>query len=193
MSSYRDSNIFKQEDIKWNRNALIGSYFSNDLSFIAGGYYKGANLLVETLEKNPSNILVYPIVFLYRHYIEIQLKAILLEFQTRGCQVNGLHGHNLERLLTQVNTLCNQESLPPVSNHICDKILEFNDFDSTSQTFRYSEDRRGNQNIPEHDTLGLASLKETMKGVEQELYGLRTGLYEENTINQEIAREHNPN
>ena len=125
MSSYRDSNIFKQEDIKWNRNALIGSYFSNDLSFIAGGYYKGANLLVETLEKNPSNILVYPIVFLYRHYIEIQLKAILLEFQTRGCQVNGLHGHNLERLLTQVNTLCNQESLPPVSNHICDKILEF--------------------------------------------------------------------
>ena len=159
------------------------------MGFIARGYFEGANLLVETLDHNPSNILVYPIVFLYRHFIEIQLKAILTEFQEMGCDVGRLLSHNLEFLLNMVNDKCNQRSLQSLSDEVGEVIQEFNEFDSNSQTFRYSRNRNGDPNIPEHDTLGLDRLKTSMDLVESELYGLLTELRETNKINQEISKE----
>ena len=193
MSNYRDSTIFKQSDRKWKKNALIGSYFSNDLSLIAQGYYKGAKILVESLDNNPSNALVYPIVFLYRHYIEIQLKAILEEFREMGAISNRIMSHKLDVLLKRVNQICTQQSLQNLSDEVCETIQGFNEFDNSSQTFRYSINRNGVSNIPEHDTLGLETLKTVMVIVESELYGLHLELRETNKTNQEIHREHDQN
>ena len=45
------------------------------------GYKDAADSLIDSAIHLGPNFMVYPIMFLYRHYLEIQLKSILLTFQ----------------------------------------------------------------------------------------------------------------
>ena len=96
------------------------------------------------------------------------------------------------KLFKKVDELTNTYSRYQISDEIHSYIQEFHDFDSTSQTFRYSGDKNGNPWIENHDTIGLDTLKNYMENIESEFYGLYTDLYEENKIRREIERENKP-
>lgn len=171
--TFRNSKLFKMSD-SGKMNALIGSYFSNDPRLLAEGYFEAANILVESLASNPSNILVYPIVFLYRHYIELALKAVLYEFEKLGYPLTKKEkkGHNLTILLEKVNEITRKKLNQQLTDETCNIIREFNLYDPNSETFRYSLDHEFNPNIPNHDTVGLDILKSYIMHIEPELYGL---------------------
>src|SRR5260370_19399931 len=50
----------------------ISTFFGYSLA-----YLQAANRLVQTLNEHPSDILTLPIVFLYRHYVELTLKDLI--------------------------------------------------------------------------------------------------------------------
>ena len=49
---------------------------------MAEGYKRAADLLIERAKESTQlrNMLVYPIVFCYRHYLELTLKAMLATY-----------------------------------------------------------------------------------------------------------------
>ncbi|MCH8318510.1 MAG: hypothetical protein IIA88_08445 [Bacteroidetes bacterium] len=73
------NNIFKSCDDWWN-NAIINLHYDK-WDLYAEGYKLAAELLFEKVSEAKSNqdYLVYPIVFLTRHYIELRLKEIILK------------------------------------------------------------------------------------------------------------------
>lgn len=192
MKELRKSGIFKEGQRSWHRNALIGSYFSSDLRSYSEGYYLAAKLLVDKTDKgNPSNILVYPICFLYRHFIEIALKAIIWRCLQLGHTVKNYSegAHNLETLLAFASDLTKKLFGSSFSQESEETIRELNNIDPDSQVFRYTRPKKGNHFFPEHSVIGLGTLKNRMSKVYDELLGTLIGLDEELDIQAQINQE----
>lgn len=130
--------------------AMCGSFYRDDPSWegYTGSYKDAADRLVESIERCELDSLVYPIMFLYRHYLELQLKSLLRNFYL-------LHGiqcschqktHDLVELWRRVRPRI--EKMYPQdtedNKHIEARIKEFNQIDPKSLAFRYPEDIGGN-------------------------------------------------
>jgi len=186
--------VFKRDNRKTHRNALVGSYFSNDLGLYVDGFYRAANILVDSLDKGePSNILVYPICFLYRHFIEIALKEIIARCERLECSDESIKtlNHNLEELLKTADKMIIKHSPTPFSEVVKQTIREFYDVDPNSDFFRYHTSKNGDRFLPNHDVIGLGNLKEKMSVVHDELKGAIIGLGEYLNIEAEIKAECN--
>jgi len=183
MNDLRKSRVFGIESRNWHLNALVGSYFSLDMRLYAEGYYLGANLLVGEINKGgPSNVLVYPICFLYRHFIEIALKGIIEGFSGLGYSVELdriRRTHDLATLLDVTGNMVRKHFETSLSEDTKKTILEINGIDPKSQVFRYSVSKRGDQFFPNHDVIGLGTLKNKMTRVYDELLGTLIGIDEE--------------
>jgi hypothetical protein len=186
-----ESQVFKQQDSNCHQNALVGAYFSDDLELFAEGYYRAAALLVSEVDKGePSNILVYPICFLYRHFVEIALKEIIArgEMLRHSVQRNKAKNHGLS--LDTASKLVKEHLGSSFSDEAKRTIQEISNIDATSQFFRYTTSRKGNQFIPDHYVIGLGALKKKMVGVHDELMGAIIGLGEYLEIDAKIDQEY---
>jgi hypothetical protein len=123
------------------------------------GFRRGARHLVEQVDRSgrDQDYLVFPILFLYRHYLELQLKRLI----SRGRQLLDLEeptprSHDLWRLWQTCRTILDQvspgdavEELNIVGEHI--RTLAA--IDPTAQAFRYPVDTRGQPSLPKELTL----------------------------------------
>jgi hypothetical protein len=68
--------LFRGDLRDWNNNACLRG---GDEYAYSEGYRRGAQLLVQEVGETArdQDFLVYPIVFLYRHHIELALKRII--------------------------------------------------------------------------------------------------------------------
>ena len=81
---------------------------------------------------------IIPTVFLFRHYIELQLKGMILQ---RGGSMNDFNrNHTLEELL---HLLESRTRLTQISQNARQFIIELSELDVTSQGFRYPFTRGG--------------------------------------------------
>lgn len=183
MKKSKEHYILKtKENNKIYSKALVGSYFSNDFRHYAEGYYQAANILVNELKnrmENPANTLVYPICFLYRHYIEIALKGIIEQHIKLGHYGKRKTSHPIMPLFNIVRNLRKKHDNSDFSEEIIQIIEEFHELDRSSQGFRYPFNIEGELFFPEHDVFDLGTLKENMELVEGELYGIAEELKEE--------------
>jgi hypothetical protein len=199
MRDLRKSHVFKQQNCNWRKNALVGDYFSSDLELYIEGYYSAATLLLDKIETGePSNILVYPICFLYSHFIEIALKEIIARCERlrqsramhKSFEIKKAKTHKLSSLLNNANKLVREAFDTPFSEEIKQTIQEINNADPTSEMFRYATSKKGDHFFPEHDVIGLGTLKEKMARVHDELKGALIGLDEYLKTQAEINLEH---
>ncbi|MCG6350463.1 hypothetical protein [Vibrio fluvialis] len=139
--------IFSEHE-NWHTNACLN--FQSDMSHgYIYGYKKAADSLVKKVIKNHSEIdyLVYPIVFLYRHHIELQLKNLIeLNMQLHNSKGNVAATHKIRDLWPQVKgyyrKLNNRSNQKEIS--FIDKIMdELCTIDSESMSFRYSKTKSG--------------------------------------------------
>lgn len=101
-------------------DALVGSY---SLSSQLYGYKLAADLLVEhaTVERPDRDLLVYPAIFCYRHYLELSLKMIIQEYgPSVGIEPNW-KDHGLEKLWPAVRKVLDDYN---VSNDTDDIVAE---------------------------------------------------------------------
>ncbi|MBI4302567.1 MAG: hypothetical protein HY664_08170 [Chloroflexi bacterium] len=172
----KDDQLFKSGE-DWQNNACLQPYLTDvtwDLA--ARGYKDAADIMIEQISNIAAgkggivtgiDVLVYPIVFLYRHYLELRLKSIikygneLLDIPEEFPKL-----HKLDKLwrrcrgiLKKVQPEDSVEVIDAVEKCIC----EFSKIDPESMAFRYSTDRDGSSTLPENLIhINLRNLSEVM-------------------------------
>ena len=130
---------------------------------------KAAALLVSACDEDnyARHSLIYPILFNYRHAIELAMKWVIKMYgRYSTINIDDFEHHNLWRLWC----LCKQiivevgsddEAIPIVEQVIKD----FHDLDSSGQTFRYYSSKTGAPvALPEYP-IDLPHIRDVMEGV----------------------------
>jgi hypothetical protein len=157
--------LFGDSSQDWPLNACIEQWGDVDRAYIVG-FHTAALQLTESMCENPSDqdTVVYPILYLYRHHIEMLLKSILrLSVEFLDEPISG----NLRRKLEQHDVQQLWRAIEPRLNPICERaqhnsipledkqgitayMQQLNDYDPSGVSFRYGRERDMSRTIPEN-------------------------------------------
>lgn len=114
-------------DETWQHGVLIGGMACRELPQVARAYKLAADELVkQALASQEPHELDYPILFLYRHTVELFLKAAL---------ASPPEHHDLGRLIQLLEAECGNK----LAGWIKDRLWDFHKIDCMSDMFRYAE------------------------------------------------------
>lgn len=114
----------------WRHGTLIGGMAQlDDIFALADSYKLAGDMLVDAaLSRDESFELICPVVYNYRHTIELYLKATIGQSKM---------DHDLFWLLQEFKKILKSEFNTTLPNWFEGVILAFNDFDPKGTTFRY--------------------------------------------------------
>ena len=153
---------------EWYSNAVLNGQRDN-LSLYAVGYKRAGEMLVEAVVKSRKDYdsLVFPIVFVYRQYLELRLKQLIRDSKRLLDDTSGFPTtHKIAELWKMCRPLLNQEELyvgDQVLDAIEELITEFADVDEDSYAFRYPTDTKNNPSLPDLSYVNLLNLAEVIK------------------------------
>jgi hypothetical protein len=152
------------------RNFNGHSKYSEGWHLYEHGYKQAADMLCQkTLDEGPVHTLVFPIVFLYRHYIELSLKLLLLDASRFMADVSEpQHNHDLRTLWKEARKI-----LPAVWPEVQPEqveaaeacIIEMSEHDPGSMAFRYPFDKKSDLHLEKLHSVDLRNLKDVMDGI----------------------------
>lgn len=179
-----------EEDFNWpkigdklftNGQPAYGAHLSRHtddrLHHLTEGYKLAADLLVEQTEAEAwrRRKLVYPVLFCYRHFLELKLKAMLEQYGSIGNVAPNWSHHRLEDLWRDFRTLLRNLDADHPEERGTDAveqcIAEFAKIDPFSETFRYPSDRKGQPFETDHKIVDLWQLRDTMQAIENYFMG----------------------
>lgn len=192
----KHSKILTPEKNDGGKNAVINWFgHDNETLAIAEGYYRGANYLIDkALDNHEMDTLVYPILFLYRHLIEVILKRIVFLLEALGntpFKDSKKKNHGLKELFEYIQKECASIWDKPFPENVKETILEFDRIDPKAQAFRYDTDNKyGKKFFKGHIHVGLGQLKDKMKKVGSILMGIEAALSDWNEKKSDIEGEY---
>ena len=155
----------------WRDNAEIEGGARSRMVLMAMGYKKAADLLVDHTSHDDvaKATLVYPILFNYRHFIELQLKFLIWTYGRAAGIEATWDKHKLEPLWNDVVKVL--DSFGIWENNAADRavgrlVRDFAKVDPRSMAFRYSVGTDGNPMSVELQQLDLLVLRDVMNGLE---------------------------
>lgn len=167
--SLNDKLFVEAED--WWMNACLNWYHDPTEMYIIG-YKEAADSLVDSIanRKGSADSLIFPIVFLYRHYVEIRIKSLLHDgSRLLDREHKQKSEHQLSKLWPKVRSILDE--LWP-NDEVGDfkamdsLIAQFEEVDPRSTTFRYPKDFEGNNSlkldVPRVNLRNLAEVVGTM-------------------------------
>lgn len=142
------------------------------------GYKMATDKLVQFALNEPHNadFLIFPIVFLYRQYLELRLKQLILD-GNRIMDINGdfPQTHRIDLLWEKCKSVLNKIKLDnddkvawrvaKTIGTIEASILEFGFIDPTSMAFRYPIDKKSVPFLDGLDTINIHHFGESMNNV----------------------------
>lgn len=145
--------------------------------FLWRGYFKAGKLLAEESERKPFevNYLIYPMMFNYRHGLEVAMKEIIMEYGGHsGIYLSEDKDHNLLELWKLYQQL--SEGLNPQGGDATDKavgliIQDFHSLDKGAVAFRYSANKNGASFKFASGVVTIARLKDVMEGCQHYFEG----------------------
>lgn len=178
-----EDRLFVHSKDYWHLNACI-TKFDGDHSYISG-YLKAAKLLARIVIFSASymDTLVYPIIYLYRHYLELQLKhliyegAIMTDLEIDIKLEKILHEHNLMSLwgsfVPLFEEICQHESdLEEVKKGMESYIQQIHEIDPQSFSFRYKKSKTGKNNLEEKSYINIGLFCQNMEKLTDLLEGI---------------------
>jgi hypothetical protein len=148
------------------------------------GYKEAVLLIINELAHDDTKIskeIIFPILFLFRHFTELLLKEIIAEYASFiGAKIEIPKTHNLETLWKRVKPISKDLLLVRLndknSRHrslwtedsiykIEEYILEVNKYDKKSASFRFPIDEFGNFSLKEGFQIPLPALKDRINKV----------------------------
>lgn len=179
-SDFTGQLLFVQGD-DWYNNAMLGwTHFPWDI--YAAGYKDAADALVGALAERKASLdsVVYPLVFLYRQGLELQLKLILpLARRLAGKEAVMDHQHGLmplwselRRHLDQLELREDDKELPAIE----DFIRQLDTVDPGSFAFRYPTTKKGDVSLPKLQHINVRHLAEVMDSIFILLGGIHSWL-----------------
>jgi hypothetical protein len=178
-----DQDIFHNAYLK----RACGSWYA-----YADGYRRAADIINKNCQTfYDRNTLVYPMIFLYRQYIELALKDIIREGNKVIKKENKLPAiHSLDKLWAICVLIINERNLPIPGQQLKSvkkQIDEFNQVDPGSMAFRYPETKEGAPILPaDLDAVGLQNLSGSMDALSKLLKKIGSLL----DADIELEREH---
>jgi hypothetical protein len=150
----------------------------DDLTSFADGYWDAAHALADRFAANPAHAddEGYPVLFLYRHALELYLKAIVY----RGASLLGLisqenvstdrlfHDHSLKKLLSSMQAIARQmkwdfgDSGLASYEEFAKLIRRLDEVDPGSYSFRYPISKSGVPALPHHFVVSVLQFAEVM-------------------------------
>lgn len=182
--------LFRGDLPDWIHNACLRG---GDEYAYREGYLRGAQILVRKVceERFDQDFLVYPIVFLYRHYLELVLKNIikrapyLIERELTQLEKEHLGKHRLDLLWNDFKPMASGmteaagwEPLPSADiEGIDDCIRQISEVDPGSYSLRYAHSKKGEASLPESLThINLRHLGELMDRLARYFCGLNAAI-----------------
>ena len=118
-------------DETWNHGVLLNSMWVRPPIEVARAYKDTADKLVEqALSCQEPHLYDYPILFNYRHMLELYLK-IILDDRKKARRL----GHDLVALVEAVETKLSRKA----SEWVRSRLREFSEIDPSSDLFRYAD------------------------------------------------------
>lgn len=176
-----DNLFIEGED--WYLNSCL-HFLSDDLGLFITGYKEAADRLVKSImeDRNDQDSLVYPILFLYRHYLELSLKRLIREgnrlldnpspWGDIGFPTDA-RSHNLLSLWDECKKILEQMGAKHADLKIPDQDLkavsnllaQFSQQDSISYAARYPTDKKNSPSFPNLDVINVRNLAEVMEKI----------------------------
>lgn len=181
----------------WRNNARL-DWSWDKWSAYAEGYKEAAGILVKQIEACArgavQDTLVYPIVFLYRQYIELAIKALLKDARRlQDIEKEFPTHHRIYELWLDCRGLL-KDICPGDSEKELDQITrlikEFSSIDPDSFAFRYPEDKKGKPSIDGLTHINLRVLRETMEGISNLLSGAHDQISDYLAYKADMRAEH---
>ncbi len=164
-----DKRLFDVDERTPDAVAHVGGWDTyTQFRVYAHGYQDAADKLVDMAIRSgmvtTRNAYVYPIIFLYRQFVELTIKAIYVEFsQDPEDAVKSTFktvGHNLVKMWHAVRPLPQGMPSPETLTVIDHYVREFQDGDPRSFTFRYPTTKDLDQVLETDHAIDLAVLRD---------------------------------
>jgi len=195
--------LFRGDLRDWKNNACLRD---GDEYAYREGYRRGAQVLVRAVQETAcdQDFLVYPIVFLYRHHIELVLKRVikqapyLIERPLTKAENDHLEKHRLDLLwedfkpmASAVTKAAGWSKLPPEDvQGIDDYIRQIFEVDPASYSLRYAHSKKGDPSLPKGLThINLRHFGELMERLASYLGGLEAAMCHLADLKQDFEAE----
>ncbi len=167
----------------WNLAQIQITNIDEGFTIYTDAYKYAADTLVEYAKRDKTsiNFLIFPILFLYRHYIELALKQLIYtaskyldntQYSFNSHDLISLWETTKELILKLVNVIDDfnipKNELIAVEN----QIKQFDSLDRSSMTFRYPIDKNGNVFKNLSDYINIENVRQIMDGLFSWFYGL---------------------
>lgn len=123
--------------------------------------------------EHEQNFVIYPILFSYRHGLELAMKFIILHYSRQG--LDGVNeDHDLWKLWKRCCAIIEEhEQHDDEAKKAVEQIVkDFHDLDRSGVTFRYGWGKDGKQlELPDH-LVDLKNIRDVMDGVQSYFNGL---------------------
>lgn len=180
----------------WQSNACF-NFSREQWNLYCIGFLRGAESLAEKVvgEAREVDVLVIPIIYMYRHYIELRLKDIIRLGQYLVNQTQQIPAHHdLQNLWSMARKLIQQIELDNGEDRTLDvvecHIHEFAGIDRKSLTFRYPVSKDGRTTEVPFDVINIANLKTVMEKLSSFLEAASSMMYEYRSIKTEMELEY---
>ena len=177
----RPGDILFQSGDDWWHNACL-NYANDAWDLYATGYKDAGDILAEHVFETPhdADVLVYPITFLYRHYLELRLKEMIVAGRALLDHTPDLqHVHQLDMLWCSCRTILEKvwpESPRGDLDAVEDCIRQFSKIDPQSMSFRYPATKDGKPTLPSLQHINIRNLQEVMARISSFLEGASMGI-----------------
>lgn len=164
-------NVLTNCDLQW-----LDMLCADKDALIAEGFKDAADRTVEALERpeeaRHADPYLFPVAYLYRHYVELSLKSLYRDASRlldRKPDPKVTKKHDLHELWNKTKgalSACFPQEDPSALRNVEEVILQFHKLDSSGQSFRYARDTSGKphlKNAPR--SIDLANLKNIMQGI----------------------------
>ena len=153
----------------WDR----GVEFSNDEIarhvHIWSGYMVAGAALIEVSEedRNERHFLIYPILFNYRHGIELAMKWVIAQYgHYSTVEIGDIDHHNLLKLWELCKQIIFEVGTENESIAVVELLIkDFHEVDKSALAFRYSQNKMGALIALPDVMIDLQNIREVMEGV----------------------------
>jgi len=148
----KSDQLFDSGDDWWHNACL--NYTTDNWGLYIGGYMRAGDVLVDHISEThrDQDFLVFPIVFVYRQYLELRLKKLIRDMRALGNEKHAFpKTHDLSKLWADCRRLL--IALEPtmgseVLEGVDEGIKQFGDLDPGSDSFRYPVHKDGEKSLP---------------------------------------------
>lgn len=185
--------LFTSKEDPWNNACL--NWCHDGWGLYTSGYKDAADLLAKRVEERNAgqDSLVYPILFLYRQYLELQIKDLIRQaYCLQDISSDFPKHHHIGKLWEVCHKLLSEISP-------CDSVIElkeiarligeFSAVDPTSIAFRYPQDKEGSPSLPNISHINLRNVREVVGKISIILSGASIQVGEYLSIKQDVAKE----